>query len=1068
MDYRPDELARALSPTFLQRGKAYWRQGRVLSVQRHGGVVEGEVLGSADQVYGCEVTLDRDSRGHLVVDGECDCPVGYNCKHIAATLVAAASLAEAPDPDRPDPLVQRWLEALDEARTDPEAYPAEIKDRLLYVLSLREYPTGARALVVEPVRTRLLKNGGYGAVSPHRTGSSARFLRPSDHTILRQLAALSGYDYQLKGDWGVQLLRQMLVTGRCHWLDAHAPALGEGAPRLGRFEWELHEDGRQSLRLDAGEDALVLPLMPPWYYAPHEALCGPLETALPPRLAGTLSNAPRLSPEAADTVAERLRELPLPPPRRLQRVRREGVAARPLLRLGGQRLVPGDEELVEIYVDYLLRGTRSEWFDYARLRFAYDGLQVTAGEGGAVVQRREGEALIELERDTQAERAAVERLLALGFRDLSAPGYYELRCPEDWLEFMLHGVEALRIEGWRVEVDESFRYRLAEPEAWYADVDEDGHDWFSLELGVLVDGERISLLPLLARFLAAHGGKVKPDETLLLPLPDGRQLPVPAERVAPLLATLQELYDPDFEQGGLRLPRQRSATLAELDSSGALQWSGGDALRRLGEKLRDFRGIEPVPPPTGLRAELRDYQRAGLSWLQFLREYEFSGVLADDMGLGKTLQTLAHLLTERAAGRADRPSLVVAPTSLLSNWRREAARFAPELKVLVLHGTERSARFAEIPAHDLVITSYPLLPRDLEVHAAQPYHLLILDEAQHIKNPRAKAADAARRLEARQRLCLSGTPLENHLGELWSLFHFLMPGLLGDQQSFKRRFRTPIEKQGDSEREAALRRRVGPFLLRRTKEQVASELPPKTELLRTVTLDGGQRDLYETVRLAMHERIRAEVAHKGWERSQIVILDALLKLRQICCDPRLVKLEGARSVNGSAKLELLMELLPAMLEEGRRVLLFSQFTSMLELIEAELAPRQIDYVKLTGDTKDRVTPVDRFQNGEVPLFLISLKAGGTGLNLTAADTVIHYDPWWNPAVERQATDRAHRIGQDKPVFVYKLICEGTVEERITELQARKAALSEALLGDGAAATTGIKAEDLEALLGPPP
>src|SRR5207248_6011643 len=320
------------------------------------------------------------------------------------------------------------------------------------------------------------------------------------------------------------------------------------------------------------------------------------------------------------------------------------------------------------------------------------------------------------------------------------------------------------------------------------------------------------------------------------------------------------------------------------------------------------------------------------------------------------------------------------------------------------------------------------------------------------------------RLDARHRLCLTGTPMENHLGELWSQFAFLMPGLLGDTKRFARVFRTPIEKKQDGERRTVLSGRLKPFMLRRTKSLVAADLPPKTEILRPLELAGPQRDLYETVRVAMHENVRREVAEKGLARSHIVVLDALLKLRQVCCDPRLVKLTAARQVNASAKLEHLMEMLPPLIEEGRQILLFSQFTSMLDLIKPALAEARIDFVELRGNTKDRAGPVAQFQKGKVPLFLISLKAGGTGLNLTAADTVIHYDPWWNPAVENQATDRAHRIGQKKPVFVYKLIAAGTIEERIIELQDKKGQLATATL-DPRATVGNLAAEDLDYLLG---
>jgi superfamily II DNA or RNA helicase len=1078
MDDGADELSYALDSTFLQRGRAYWRQGRVLSVEGAGSLITGRVRGSGGRTYSVSIALDRDTRNRLQVDGECTCPMHYNCKHVAAALLAAR--AAAPAAQQPDPLLRSWLTELDEARAEPHAYPPQVRDRLLYLLALREYPTGVSALTAAPHKARLLKGGSYGSATPYRagSGSSARFVRPADQAILRQLAVFAGYDQQLKGDWGAKLLEELLHTGRCHWQSPSHPALSAGPARRGEFHWSADEAGGQRLELTAGAGTVVLPLVPPWYVDTQRGVAGVVDTGLPARLAGTLCNAPRLSPEAADSVAARLADLPVPPPVRLKRERRRDVRPRPCLTLSSRPLAvdhySGTD--VQLYLHLLRHGGDRCWLDQALLQFDYRGRRVAAGQADGPLPVRVGDTLFEVERRGKEEHAAIARLGALGLKPLPLAGAFTLAGEADWLDFALRDLPALRAEGWQITVEPSFRYQLAEPGEWYAELDEQGNEWFTLELGVTVDGERTSLLPLLAAMLQRLPAQARqqlttlaPEQALLLPLPDGRLLPMPVARLRPLLETLLELYDPQAldADGRLTLSRLQSPVLAELDTAGPLTWAGGEQLRAFGEKLKDFRGIARVEPPAGLNAQLRDYQRQGLDWLQFLQEYGLSGVLADDMGLGKTLQTLAHLLTEKTSGRADRPSLVVAPTSLVTNWRREAERFTPALKVLTLHGPDRAARFDAIAEHDLAITSYPLLLRDQEALSAHDYHLLILDEAQHIKNPRAKAAAAARALAARQRLCLSGTPLENHLGELWSLFHFLMPGLLGERERFTRLFRTPIEKQRDTARQTQLRRRVAPFLLRRTKAAVARELPPKTEQVCSVALAGGQRDLYETVRLAMHERIRAEVARKGWARSQIVILDALLKLRQICCDPRLVKLQSAaKASRSSAKLELLMELLPQLLDEGRRVLLFSQFTSMLALIQAELAKSRIDYVLLTGDTVDRATPVDRFQRGEVPLFLISLKAGGTGLNLTAADTVIHYDPWWNPAVERQATDRAHRIGQDKPVFVYKLICDGTVEERMTELQARKAALSEAVLAEGGVAAGGLQAKDLEVLLAP--
>ncbi len=462
------------------------------------------------------------------------------------------------------------------------------------------------------------------------------------------------------------------------------------------------------------------------------------------------------------------------------------------------------------------------------------------------------------------------------------------------------------------------------------------------------------------------------------------------------------------------------------------------------------------------------------------------------MGLGKTLQTLALLQAELDAGRLDRPSLVVVPTSLLENWLAEATRFTPQLRMLVLHGKQRAQQFKGIARAHVVVTSYPLAVRDMGVLASHAWHYLVLDEAQRIKNSRSQATLALKALNARHRLCLSGTPLENHLGELWSLMDFVSPGLLGNEAQFREHYRNPIEKRQDTLQAEHLARRVRPFILRRTKLQVAQDLPEKTETLLRVELDGMQRDLYETVRATMDSKLREAIARQGLARSQIVVLDALLKLRQVCCDPRLLKLLAATHDAGdapardevdaslatrplarqhaathapSAKLELLRDLLPTLVEDGRRILVFSQFTEMLALIEPELVRLNLGYLKLTGETVHRAAVVKAFQEGEAPIFLISLKAGGVGLNLTAADTVILYDPWWNPAVEQQAIDRAYRIGQGKPVFVYKLVASGTVEEKMLELQARKAGLADSLLS-GVAGTAALTAQDFDELFKP--
>jgi superfamily II DNA or RNA helicase len=740
---------------------------------------------------------------------------------------------------------------------------------------------------------------------------------------------------------------------------------------------------------------------------------------------------------------------------------------------------------------------REERLPVMELRFDYaDGVVV-----GARHRPGESRACAGIVRDREGEWRARRLLESFGPTEigcidsvhppLGSRADYVISTDQDphaLCSFSAYALPQLRAFGWHIEIAPDYPWQVVEGEVpLHARIESEDRNWFSLELGIEVDGRRIDLLPALLELLERlpRGGRldgVVPAglRGFAVPIGGRRFVTLPAERLRILLKVLSELYQPETgDRRRLRFPALAARALGELeagfaatsaraDSTPGLRWEGAAEALALGQAL--FTGPARPEQETvvadGLRADLRPYQRLGVAWLQHLRMLGVGGVLADDMGLGKTLQAIAHMAVEKQAGRLDRPALVIAPTSLVGNWRSELARFAPGLAVLTLHGPHRHQLWRRIAHTDVVLTTYAALLRDEDELGRQQFHLLMLDEAQAIKNPRSQVHGAALRLRARHRLCLSGTPVENSLRELWSLFEFLNPGLLGGAEWFAHRYTRPIEREGNGSRLEQLRGQIAPFILRRTKEEVARELPPKTEIWRPVELRGAQRDLYESLRLAGHAEVRRVIADRGIAASTVTILGALMKLRQVCCDPRLLPGEAARGVMESAKYRTLLELLAQQRAAGRHVLVFSQFASMLALIAEGLRGAGSPFVLLTGATRNRQQPIDDFQSGRGGVFLISLKAGGTGLNLTRADTVIHYDPWWNPAVQAQATDRAHRIGQTRPVFVYNLIVAGSVEERMLALQRRKRALALGLLGRADAGTLALSPADVDRLFAP--
>ncbi|MCX6368735.1 MAG: DEAD/DEAH box helicase [Armatimonadetes bacterium] len=689
----------------------------------------------------------------------------------------------------------------------------------------------------------------------------------------------------------------------------------------------------------------------------------------------------------------------------------------------------------------------------AQLRFGYGETELAWRKESSptMLQYNETTGLLDrVYRDTSAEIKAYDALLTHGLKRGNEAGEFTLRARLTPVDFLLHHLPRLVEESFAIFGEEalsSIKVNRSKPTLSFNVTS--GIDWFDVE-GLVEFGDTHASLKELRRAIKKKERYVKLADGSVGMIPDDW-----IERFRHVFALAGEPKDTD----ALRLSPLHALLFEQAitDSDGDAQ--ADEEFERKKRKLRQFEKVDETPLPASLDGVLRPYQKAGYDWLHFLKNSGFGGCLADDMGTGKTLAALALLLSVQ--GQSKKASLLVVPRSLVFNWEREAEKFAPGLK---LHRYDDSSRVEDTKAfdgNDLIITTYGILLRDIEKLSKYPFFYAILDEAQAIKNPLAQTSRASRLLKAEHRLTLTGTPIENGTAELWSQFAFLNPGLLGGIEVFKENFLAPIERGKDENAASALRALTRPFLLRRTKAQVATDLPPRTERIITVELEAPQRKLYEQTRDKYRAQILGILDSEGSSNAQLRVLEGLLRLRQICCDPRLM--EPTTKV-GSAKLEAILETMETLRAEGHKALIFSQFTQMLGLLKNELDAKSVPYLYLDGRTKDRQGRVDQFQADEnIPFFLISLKAGGVGLNLTAADYVIHIDPWWNPAVEQQASDRTHRIGQTKPVFVYKFLARDTVEEKIVLLQEKKKALVDSIIQTEQSLFKSLTRDDISAL-----
>jgi hypothetical protein len=927
------------------------------------------------------------------------------------------------------------------------------------------------------------------------TKSSGVELRAEDPKIVARLIQNESREFTgalLAGEEGYEVLRQMVDTGRAFFERGNHLRVKWGKPLPAEPAWEVAKSGvaQPVWQLDGPVQAILATAPPCAVTQDGKFDClRPLRTRWDAHAASSWVGRHFADVDDLEAFLRRFvhRHPKIKPP---ERPGKPLVAADPLQPVPILRLLRGDAAAEPATLSPL------QELLLVRLEFRYGERKVRWEEDREFVATRYEGATRIVPRQSAFEQDCLRKLLSLGLRQKGAGHLNQLNFHAfdfelaadggaDWATLLLEAFPSLEADGWELTQDPLLPLRAVEAGQLIQQLEPESSGWHTFAASISHNGRNVPVLPLLRDFLKQHRNlddaalrDAFRSSSFTIPTEDGEWLVVPGQLLQPLVDTLFELRLRRRLDGAgrLRVSRWRARELAALDpaASGREIGSAGLDLNALVKRLRG--SSDPFVPANDPRAtfpDLRDYQCTGIGWMEFLDHVDAHGILADDMGLGKTFQVLAYLGRRRKTHPGLPPALVVCPTSVMDNWIQESVKRAPWLQTGLHHGPRRPRGAASIPGNlDLMVTNYPCLREDAAFLGDLDWDMVILDEAQAIKNAESQTFAAARKLSARRRLCLTGTPLENHLGELWALMHFLMPDYLGNREQFREEFIRPIgignSDRLAQERSRLLANRCAPFILRRTKAAVAPELPERTEINHPVDLAPLQAQRYEAVRASMVKDIRTLLKNRTLAASQIHILEALTRLRLLCCDPRIGS-HGDPGLDGcdSAKFERLFELLEELMDEGSRILIFSQFVQMLDLIEAEIKRRDWKFRVITGQSSDRREPVRAFQSGEVPLLLMSLKAAGTGVNLTAADAVILYDPWWNPAVERQATDRAHRIGRRDPVFIHRLIARGTVEEGMLALQERKRQLIEQVLDGLPGESWTLDAETLAGILGVP-
>ena len=1042
------QISEAVEFNDYKRGKNYFLQGFVLSYEvidatPYSLYIESKVKGSSKNNYFQELRISQSLLGDGIdIDGSCTCPVAYNCKHVVAVCFQYQYDSTRSNTSNTNNLVDSWIKDLLSKQINILSPITTQNSEEFILYRLFENKNGDDLKIY---RSRLLKNGKIGRGSPINISTfhyaCNDILDTNDERIKEIIHATNNsyYHYEIAGTVGNLLIKALIKTGRCFYKKSNTALKLNSEIINPTVYWEQCNQKIKQLQIDFGiGKSTMIATQPVMVIDEEDHQIYEVNSKVTFEILDAISRSPEIPNDKVGIVyknlATGLNSVKVETPKEYK-VKTLDTKPIPVITIS-QDNFEGAGVGFKIKLSFLYKHIPCDFQPQQDKTHHFDD---------------EGETLIT--RHLEEEQKAFDELLKLEL--LQFDEEHTLFCfhkddstqalLESWSHFLSQDIPALEEQGWQVNIDETFELSFNSDVELVVESQEDSNDWFSLSFDINVDGKRYPLAPLVSSLLEDFDTIDDLPEKIHANTGNLKYIELSTQAIKPVLKTLFELFDRK-DNNKLKVGAFDAHMLEEMEDS--VTWKGSKEILKLSKKLKDFEGIQDVKPPSCLKLELRDYQQTGVNWLNFLHEFRFSGILADDMGLGKTVQTLSHLSRLKEDKKLKKPALIIVPTSLIANWKNEVEKFTPNLNILTLYGSDRKDSFAQMDKADLILTTYTLVSNDIEQHKKRKHSYIILDEAQKIKNPRTKMARTICGLKSENRLALTGTPIENHLGELWSIFNFLMPGFLHNQKLFNEYYRKPIENEFDTQMQEQLNKRIKPFILRRTKGDVLTELPDKTEIIKLTQFDDKQSKLYETIRITMNKKVRDAVADKGLNKSHIHILDALLKLRQVCCDPSILKLDEAKKVKESAKLTLFLELIDELMAEGRKVLVFSQFTTMLAILEREIKKKKISYAKLTGSSTKRDKIIEKFTKGKADIFLISLKAGGVGLNLVEADTVIHYDPWWNPAVENQATDRAHRIGQNKKVFVYKLIVENTIEEKIIELQKKKKALQDGIYDKG--------------------